>query len=221
MVTNESATQLPLTTRDESMTLGSLVPGLGMLCMISGVLGAASAVVLLATPPMVSPDRYSYPFDATWYTVAQAFFGLQHLGILCGIAGLVLLTWNQRSLLARVGLITASVGLIGLTACELFAITAANASALGPEATAVNNLYGIPMIIIGVGLVLGGIGVARMPILSGWSRWITLVLGVYVFAVLFPAVFGPFVLGRLAIGIWMLLFGALGYTMWRGRMGSR
>jgi hypothetical protein len=60
-----------------------------------------------------------------------------------------------------------------------------------------------------------------MPILSGWSRWITLVLGVYVFAVLFPAVFGPFVLGRLAIGIWMLLFGALGYTLWRGRMGSR
>jgi hypothetical protein len=50
---------------------------------------------------------------------------------------------------------------------------------------------------------------------------ITLVLGIYVFVILFPAVFGLFVLGRLASGIWLLLYAALGYALWRGRTVGR
>jgi hypothetical protein len=37
----------------------------------------------------------------------------------------------------------------------------------------------------------------------------------------FPAVFGVFVLGRLASGIWLLLYAALGYALWRGRTVGR
>jgi hypothetical protein len=44
---------------------------------------------------------------------------------------------------------------------------------------------------------------------------VPLALGVYVFVPLLPAIFGPMVLGRIAIGVWMLLFGALGVALTR------
>jgi hypothetical protein len=39
--------------------------------------------------------------------------------------------------------------------------------------------------------------------------------GAYVFAPMGPALVGPFVLARLAIGGWMLLFAALGWVLVR------
>jgi hypothetical protein len=36
-----------------------------------------------------------------------------------------------------------------------------------------------------------------------------------VFVVMFPAVFGPMVAGRIAIGVWMLMFAALGASLVR------
>jgi hypothetical protein len=44
---------------------------------------------------------------------------------------------------------------------------------------------------------------------------VLLTLGVYVFVPLFPAVIGPMVQGRIAIGVWMLLFAALGIALVR------
>ncbi len=42
-----------------------------------------------------------------------------------------------------------------------------------------------------------------------------LVAGVFVFVPMMPALMGPFVLARLAITAWMLLFAALGYALWK------
>ncbi len=39
-----------------------------------------------------------------------------------------------------------------------------------------------------------------------------LALGIYLFAPMTPAIFGPFVVARLAIGGWVLLFAALGWA---------
>ena len=44
-----------------------------------------------------------------------------------------------------------------------------------------------------------------------------LILGVYVFFPLSPAISGSFDAGRLAIGGWMLLYTALGYGLMRVR----
>jgi hypothetical protein len=109
----------------------------------------------------------------------------------------------------RLGVV-AMLGTVALIACEFFATTAAHALVGSPDANAVDNAYGIPMVLIGIGLVLAGI----KPVLSS-GRWMPLVLGVYVFVPLFPAVFGPMVLGRLAIGVWMLLFAVLGVALIR------
>jgi hypothetical protein len=188
---------------------------LGQITLAASLIGAACAVVIIAWPPQVTEDRYSYPFDATGYAVAQSFFALHHLGMFAGLGGLALLAWPRASRATRAGLIIAILGMVALTACELFAITAADARTGTPAADAVDNAYSVPMILIGAGLVLAGVGLARRPVLAGWGRWVTLVLGVYVFVPMFPAVFGPMVLGRIAIGVWLLLFGALGVALMR------
>jgi len=188
---------------------------LGWVGLVGGLLGALSAGVVLAWPATITPDRYSYPFGAASYTVAQIFFAVQHLTLLAVVAGLGLRARHFRSPLLRVGLVLASLGLLGLTACEVFALTATHASTTSATAAAVNNSFGAPTAVIGLGLVLAGIAAARGRLLPGLARWLPLVLGGYVFVVLFPAVFGPQVAGRLAIGAWMVLFAALGLALAR------
>ncbi|WP_250036104.1 hypothetical protein [Paractinoplanes maris] len=188
---------------------------LGLITVIASLIGAACAVAVLAWPPQVGTDWYSYPFDATGYAVAQSFFALHHIGILVGLYGLARLAWPRASRSTKAGLVIAAVGMVLLMVCELFAITAAKAQVGTPAADAVDNAYGAPMILIGAGMVLAGVGLVRRPVFPGWGRWIPLVLGIYVFVPLFPAVFGPMVLGRIAIGVWFAIFAALGVALMR------
>jgi hypothetical protein len=186
---------------------------LGLITVVAGILGAASAIVIITWPDQVSDQHYSYPFSAAWYAAAQVFFAAQHLGLLAGLYALARLAWSRSSRLIRGGLTLCLLGMVGLTACELFAISAADALVDTSRANAVDNSYGIPMTAIGLGLVVAGIGLARRPVLPGAGRWLVLALGSYVFVVMFPAVFGPMVAGRIAIGIWMLMFAGLGLSL--------
>jgi hypothetical protein len=190
---------------------------LGLACLIGGLAGAASAAVMLATPPMVGPERFSYPFDATWHIVAETFFAVQHLTMLAGVIGLARLLRGRGSPSVRIGLLLTGFGVVALLVCEVLAITAAWEPLDSPWAMAVGSGYGIAMLLMGIGLLVAGIGIARNRLLGGWGRWLTLATGGYVFVVLFPAVFGPMVAGRLAIGAWLLLWAALGWAVAGGR----
>ncbi len=79
----------------------------------------------------------------------------------------------------------------------------------------INSLYSIPTIVCGVGLLVGGIGFARSSGLTGWRRWLALILGINVFVRLLFAVFAPYVGGQIAISVWMLLFAGLGWMLIR------
>ncbi len=193
----------------------------GRITVVAGLLGAVSAVAIIGWPDQVSDQHYSYPFGATSYIVAQSWFAVQHLGLVAGLYALARFGWSRSSRLTRGGLTLCLLGMVGLTACELFAITAADALVDTGRANAVDNSYGIPMIAIGLGLVVAGIGLARRPVLPGAGRWLVLAMGGYVFVVMFPAVFGPMVAGRLAIGVWMLMFAGLGASLMRHDEDSR
>lgn len=191
----------------------------GFWCLGAGLVGAAQALILLAWSPQVSGVRYSYPFTGFGYAVAQTSFFLQHLPLISGVAALLALPAARASRTARIAIWTAVVGLMLLTAMELIATLAYDAEMDSSLATLVNNLYGPPVILIGAGLVVAGIALIRQDT-SAWvgARWVpalVLLLGVYVFVALTPAIMGSFVAGRLGIGGWMLLFAVLGYGLTR------
>ena len=159
-----------------------------------------------ASPERVPAADYSYPFTPAGYTVAQVVFAVQHLGMLTGLLGLLRVA---RSRLARAGLYAAIAGTVLLIACELFAISAADVAMDSARADLVNIAYSVPTILLGASLLVAGFG------LAGRLRWVTLVLGGYVFVGLLPSLMASQVLGRIGIGVWMLLFAWLGVTLLR------
>lgn len=193
----------------------------GTVTIVAGILGAASAIAIIVWPPEVSDNRFSYPFGTTTYSLAQSWFFLQHLGLLAGMYALTRLAWASATRLTRTGLVTGLIGMAGLAVCELFALTAAEATVDSRAATMVENSYSGPVIAIGFGWVLAGVGLFCRPILPGAGRWLPAVIGAFVFLVLMPALFGPMEAGRVAIGIWMLLFAWLGAVVLPCRDRSR
>jgi hypothetical protein len=191
----------------------------GAWCLGAGLLGAAQALVLLAWSPQVSDNDYSYPFTGFGFAIAQASFFLQHLPLIGGLAALLALPAARTSPTARIASWVAVVGLVLLAAMELIAVVAYHAATDSSLAALVNNLYGPPVILIGAGLLVAGIALLRQGT-AGWdgARWLpalVLLLGVYVFVPLTPAMMGSFVAGRLGIGGWMVLFAGLGYGLMR------
>lgn len=191
----------------------------GFWCLAAGMLGAAQAAIVLAWSPQVPAGRFSYPFTGAGLALAQVSFFLQHLPLIAGVAALLLLPAVGASRAARIGTRTAVVGLLALAMNELVTITAYDAATDSHHATLVESLYGPPVLLIGIGLVIAGAALLRQGT-AAWpgARWmpaVVLLTGVYVFVPLTPAIMGSFTSGRLGIGGWMLLFVVLGYGLIR------
>lgn len=191
----------------------------GAWCLAAGIIGAAQAAIILAWSPQVTDDRFSYPFGDVEYGVAQSSFFVQHLPLIVGVAALLWLPAVRASRIARIATWAAAVGLALLAVNELVAISAYDAATDSDHATLVENLYGPPVMLIGIGLVVAGAALLRRGT-DAWvgARWlpaVVLMLGIYVFVPLTPAISGSFTAGRLGIGGWMLLFAVLGYGLTR------
>ena len=187
----------------------------GLVGAAASVVGAASAGAIIAWPPMVQESRFSYPFDATWYIASQCFFVLQHLAMLPLFLGLLLAERRHPCRTLRIATWIALLGQVALAVTELTAVAAVEALSSDTVSQVVGGLYGVPMLLLGIGLVVAGIGAIRAGLFDGAARWLVLALGVYVFLVLFPAVFGGVLAGRIAIGVWLLGFTALGLVLAR------
>ena len=182
-----------------------------------GIAGALSAALLIFYPPEVPLERFSYPFRGVGFTIAQLFFALQHVTMVLVVVGL-LRTTAGRSRLAVGGLVAAIIGLVLMSILEVIVIAGADAVVGDPLYDTMSSLYGIPTILTAVGLVVGGIGILRAGVWRDRGRVLPLIIGAYVFVVLLPALFGPNWLGRVAIGIWCLLFALQGWILWRGTL---
>ncbi|MGH3384973.1 MAG: hypothetical protein ACRDO1_10380 [Nocardioidaceae bacterium] len=187
----------------------------GVVCVAAGILGAASGIVLALYPGQVSEDLLSYPLTAGGFTVIQIWFFVQHVGLLAGIAALTRAETLAEGRSARWGTGLAVSGMALLAVTELIAITARNSTYPGDGTGLLDALYGVSSLAVGVGLILAGIAVRRRGRWTGWRGLVVLVAGIFVFVPMTPALLGPFVLARLAITVWMLLFAALGYALWK------
>jgi hypothetical protein len=194
-------------------TTSDRVRTLGLVCFVAGVLGALCGLLLAVWPEQVPDDRWSYPMTPGGFTAIQLFFAVHHLGLVAGLVALGASGVLGTGRLGRIGLWLSIGGMALLALTEALAVSAADKE-LG-EAAWLDSLYGVSTTACGIGLVLAGIAVLREGRWAGWPSYLVLVLGIWVFVPMFPALVLSFLGARLAIGAWMVLFGVLGWLLWR------
>ena len=186
---------------------------MGTMCLVAGLLGAASGILLLAVTPAVPETRYSYPFEAGAFIAIQLWFVVQHLGLMTG-------QWGLRiSGVAGTGPLVRGAHWVGLVGMALLAVTEllAIAAARDPYPSTLTNIldvfYGVSVVGVGVGVTAVGVGVIRQRQWLSWHRWVPLAIGVWVFIPMTPAIAAGYVPARLSITLWMVLYAALGWIL--------
>ena len=209
-MTTTTATRAPLVTS---------IRRAGAWCLGGGLLGAAEGCVTLAWPHQVSDDRFSYPFNALWFFVAEASYALQHMLLIPGGLALLSVPAVRASATARIASQAAVAGLVLLVVMELSSLSLYDAAKDSTLTTVITTLFLLPVMLIGVGLTVAGVALLRRGT-AGWAgaRWLPFAIlapGAYVFLVLGPTMEAPDPVGRLSIGGWMLTFAVLGYGLTR------
>lgn len=188
----------------------------GRTLIIGSLIGAVCAMAILGWPDEVPPTRYSHPFGPTTFVVAQLVFAAQHLALTAGLLGLGTLVGRSATRTLMTGLVLAIIAMAALAVVELAAIGAVGWDEGSAGASVLDAGYAIASLLLGVGLVVAGVSLARGGQLPGrLGRSIVLVCGAYVFVPLLPALFAPMIVGRVAIGVWQLLFAGIGLVVVR------
>ena len=198
----------------------------GLICLVAGIVGGALAVVLLAWPTDVDDSLLRYPFSENGFLAAQVVFAVHHLGLVAGVVALALSGAVGPGKVARSGAWVLVAGTIMLTAAEVNTMRYADWTNDAANEGLMGATYGISCTLMGIGAIMAGAGVLRAKVWSGWRAWTPMVIGVSQFVMLTPGMFGGFVVARLVIGAWMLMFAALGWSLYvesRGqvRMATR
>ena len=105
--------------------------------------------------------------------------GVIHLGELATLLALGLSGAAGTGLLGRLGVGLGVLGALVLAVAEVLTLSAPATS---------ETLFGVAPNLVGLGLLLAGIAVVRTGRWTGWRRWVTLALGVYVFGVMTPLI---------------------------------
>jgi hypothetical protein len=183
--------------------------------VIAGATGAAAAVFLAVVPAAVDDDRFSYPLTVAGFTVIQVYFFVHHLALAWGLYAVWRRGFGGAGAWVWLAGALSGLAMTLLAVQELVAISAADAAYPSAETDVIESIYGVLSMLNGVALIGLGVAVAAAHRWRGWRRWTVLALGIYVFVPMTPAIFGPFVVARLAIGGWMVLFVALGWALLR------
>lgn len=184
---------------------------LGGATTTSGLLGVVVGVVTLAYPAAVSPDLWSYPFPTGVAWVSSIVLALTHALTAVGFVGVVLASPHRDSRPATIGLWAAIVGFVGLAACELASGAVGGQSATSSTAQNVGTAFGIASLLTALGSVVAGIAIVRAHLWTGLGRWIVLVSGVLMIAVVTPAIIVGDLWPRiLALILWSITFVPMG-----------
>ncbi|WP_109212357.1 MULTISPECIES: hypothetical protein [Microbacterium] len=185
----------------------------GWTAVIAGFLGAGAGAFLLAAPGAVPPELFNYPLADAPFAVFQVVLCAQHLMMACalwlyGVAGLA-----GRGLLSRISLVWVVASLVFLAGWEIVAIAGSGLPYPSDQSAWLDVGYMIGNLGTGIGLILLGIASVRARVLCGAGRWLVLIAGIYMFVPTVPALFAGFVVGRLVLIGWFLLFAAIGWAM--------
>lgn len=112
--------------------------------------------------------------DPDWAYLARPII---HLGEFTAVVALGLSGAAGPGRLGRIGIGAAALGTLVLAVAE---VVYESSSAVGEA------LFGVGPTLVGIGLILAGVAVVRTALWNGWQRYITLVLGIYIFVVMTP-----------------------------------
>ncbi|GAA2010591.1 hypothetical protein [Microbacterium ulmi] len=187
----------------------------GWAAVVAGVTGVAGAVFLLVVPPAASPDVFNYPLSPTGFVVVQVAFGIHHVLTAVALWAFWRAGFAGRGRFADAAGLSAAATMAMLGVWELVVISGNGAPYPSDDLVWIDVGYGTLSLLSGVALVLLGVAAVRARVLAGVWRWVVLAIGIWVFVPMTPALAGGFVLGRVAIGTWLLLFALLGWAMLR------
>ena len=105
--------------------------------------------------------------------------GVIHLGELATLVAVGFSGAAGTGPLGRLGVGLGVLGALVLAVAEVLTLSAPVTS---------ETLFAIAPNLVGLGLILAGIAVVRNGLWTGWRRWVTLALGVYVFGVMTPLI---------------------------------
>lgn len=183
--------------------------------IMAGILGVVSGFALLFVDPAVTDDRYSYPLSADAFTAIQAWFAVQHVGLLLPQVAVLRAGLVGESKAARWGQWAGIAGMVGLIATEALAVSAAESPYPSRRTDVLDALYSVTTIAIGLGLTVAGAAALRGGVSRRIIAWVVLLVGAYVFVPMTPAIIAGFTPARLGIMGWMLLYGGLGLVLVR------
>jgi len=207
------STFTPSTTQSTRLHRRGALGVVGALGVGAGLLGALHAVVLVAYPPVVAEQSYSYPLGSGGFVASQGVLSVRDLALAALLAGL-LATPVARSRVARVGIVVGAVSMVVLAGLEIVSVVVGDSVDVG-------GWYGLASFGVGLALTTAGVRAARTPMRTPWLRFLPLAIGLYVFVVLTPGILAGFTPGQVVIAGWMLLFARLGRELLATSPASR
>src|SRR5687768_3886122 len=138
----------------------------GLICFVTGIVGAALAVVLLAWPTDVDDSLLRYPFSENGFLATQAVFAVHHLGLVIGVVALALSGAVGSGGVARTGAWLLVAGTVMLTASEVLCMRYVDWSNDAANEGLMGAAYGVSCTLMGIGAILAGAGVLRAKV---WS----------------------------------------------------
>jgi hypothetical protein len=193
----------------------------GVASVWGGGIGALGSVILAFISPSVQPGVYNYPLDTGVFVAVQIAFFLVYLVLAYGLMGVWWARVVPPSTFGSSGMLAAAGSLVLLAVVHLVSTAATGFVETAPFVDILDASFGVVTAASGLSLVLGGIAIVRGRAWTGWGGFVPLVLGIYVFAPLIPALLGPTILARLAIAGWCVLFIVLGVALQQLTMPRR
>jgi len=191
-------------------------PALGAVVIAVSVLGALFAGALLVVPPAVEPQVWSYPLSTAPYVAGQVFVALHHLVLAAGLFVAWRIGLAGRTRLAAIGGVSSSIAMALFAGIELLSAGAADQVGSTELVSLLGSLYGGGTAVLAITSIIFGIAILRAHAWTGLTRVTVLVSGIYLFVPMIPAQFDPLFWGRVAVGVWSLLYIGLGIGLRRG-----
>jgi hypothetical protein len=186
-----------------------------MACIVAGAFGVVAYLVEGFSPPTAGEQQYNYPLAPDTYVGVQLVYGFQHLALAFGLLGLIWGRTVPRSTLGTPSAYAASGSVALLAVAQFVAIAAAGETREEYFVELLDESFGFVTAAIGLTIVLTGIAVVwgrRWP--APW-HYLPLVMGLYVFFPLIPALSAPMSAARIVLAGWMSLFVLLGVALLR------